>query len=185
MTLTEACISAREGNFVSHKCFDSKQSMHDYKGNLYYEDGANLTGGDGLEYISKEEWAKDGWYIKYPADRVDQAKLKELHEKHKTMMLSGGYSYEECIIPTKVDDDVQLEQPVIFSAVISHDYCDGFCDRSDPMKTIYTQANSYKEAREKLKVKFEEYKVGREGYNFVLNEVNKDDRDPLTILLSI
>ena len=98
MTLTEACILARKGNFVSHKYFGPEQSMHAYEGDLYYEDGANLTGGTGFDFINKEEWAKEDWYVKYPAEKVDTKKLKELHEKHKTMMLQRGNSYEECIV---------------------------------------------------------------------------------------
>jgi len=98
MTLTEACMSAMEGNFISHKHFDSKQSMHSYKGDLYYEDGANLTLGSGFDYLNHEEWAKEDWYVKFSAEKVDKEKLKELHEKYGNIMLQGDKSYEECII---------------------------------------------------------------------------------------
>jgi hypothetical protein len=98
MTLSEACMSALEGNFVSHNYFDNKQSMHSYKGDLYYEDGANLTVGDGFDYLNREEWAKDGWYIKFPVEKVDQAKLKELHDHYGNRMITDDKSYEDCII---------------------------------------------------------------------------------------
>ncbi len=98
MKLLEAYLSAREGNFVSHFLFDEKQSMHEYKGNLYYEDGANLTGNGNSIYLDEESWAKDGRYIKYPKDRINTEKLKNLHEKHKGRMLPNDKSYEECVI---------------------------------------------------------------------------------------
>jgi hypothetical protein len=98
MKLLEACQSAREGNFVSHKYFDTKQSMHEYNYNLYYEDGANLTSNGGMEFLEKEDWAKDGWYIKYPKEKVDKEKLRKLHDNNNGLMFMDNQSYEDCII---------------------------------------------------------------------------------------
>jgi hypothetical protein len=94
MTFNEACLSCSEGNFVSHRNFDSSQSMHEYKTDLYYEDGANLT--HHLDWLENEEWAKDGWYIKYNKDQVDKDKLDKMHKDNKGYMLQKG-TYEDCI----------------------------------------------------------------------------------------
>lgn len=95
MTLLEACQLCREGNFVSHRNFDSSQSMHEYQYSLYYEDGANVS--HDLGWIENQEWAKDGWFIKYSKEQVDKDKLNEMHRINKGNMLYGQ-SYEECII---------------------------------------------------------------------------------------
>ena len=95
MTLLEACQSCKEGNFVSHTNFSSDQSMHEYNNTLYYEDGANLT--HHLGYIASQEWAKDGWYIKYKASKVNRDMLTRKHEDNKGLMLQDG-SYEDCIM---------------------------------------------------------------------------------------
>lgn len=97
MTLTEACKSAREGNFVSHEYFDDNQSMHSYNNDLYYEDGANLTIGSGLDFIKREEWAKNGWSVKYTKDKVNTEKLDNMHKQYGSRMLPYGISYEDCI----------------------------------------------------------------------------------------
>lgn len=98
MKLLEAFKSAREGNFISHTYFDEKQSMHEFKYELFYEDGANLTINGGIEFLEQQEWAKEGWYIKFPKEKVDIEKLKKLHEDSKTIMLKYGQSYEDCIL---------------------------------------------------------------------------------------
>ena len=95
MTLLEAYQECRKGNFVSHISFDEKQSMHEYNHTLYYEDGANLSAGDFDLYT--EEWAKEGWYVKYTKEQVDREKLKKMHNENKNYMLQSG-SYEDCII---------------------------------------------------------------------------------------
>ena len=95
MTLHEACQSCRDGNFVSHNCFDSSQSMHDYKHDLYYEDGAIIS--NDLEWLDNQTWAKDGWYIKYPKECVDGEKLDKMHKDNKGYMLHSG-TFEDCII---------------------------------------------------------------------------------------
>ena len=97
MTFEEACRAAYDGNFVSNINFSEDQSMHAFNGDLYYEDGPNLTKGNFLDKISKEEWAKKNWYIKYTSDKVDREKLKELHYLFKNRMCHGE-SYEDCII---------------------------------------------------------------------------------------
>jgi hypothetical protein len=98
MTLQEAIQSVREGNFVSHKYFNSKQSMHEYKGNLYYEDGALLTSNNTMEWLQREEWAKTDWYIKFSEDKINKDKLKDLHDRFSRTMLPYNSSYEECVI---------------------------------------------------------------------------------------
>jgi hypothetical protein len=94
MTFYEACQSCREGNFVTNASFDSSQSMHEYNYTLYYEDGAALT--HHLDYIQSQAWAKDGWYIKYSANKVDIDKLSQMHKNNRGFMLQDG-SYEDCI----------------------------------------------------------------------------------------
>lgn len=98
MNLLEACLSAREGNFVSHHSFDYNQSMHEYNGNLYYEDGANLTANGFINTLEREKWSKEGWFVKYSKDQVNKEELKKLHENYKSYMLKYGKSYEDCII---------------------------------------------------------------------------------------
>lgn len=83
----------------------------------------------------------------------------------------------------KVEEDDDLKVPAIFYASITHDYSDGYdCDHTDYIKTIYVQATSYKEGTEKLNEKFRQQYKGIEDYS--IGRVYKDDRDPLTILLS-
>ena len=94
MTIQEAFVSCSEGNFVSHRNFDSSQSMHEHNCTMYYEDGANLT--NHLDWLENEEWAKDGWYVKFTKDQVDQEKLDKIHKDNKGYMLQSG-SYEDCI----------------------------------------------------------------------------------------
>lgn len=95
MTFYEACQSCREGNFLSHKSFDAKQSMHEYKGILYYEDGAVLT--HHLDWLSNQDWAKEGWYVKYTNNLLDIEKLAVMHKMSRGMMLNER-SYEECVM---------------------------------------------------------------------------------------
>jgi hypothetical protein len=94
MTFQEACESCISGNFLSNVSFDSKQSMHSYRDILYYEDGACLL--HHLDFISSQNWAKDGWYIKYTQDKVDKEKLDTMHKVNTGFMLSSD-SYEDCI----------------------------------------------------------------------------------------
>ena len=98
MNLSEACQSAREGNFVSHPSFGRGESMHEYNYNLYYEDGANLTHTNFIDELATYEWAKQGWYIKYPKEKVDIEKLKKMHEINKGRMVRGLETYEDCVI---------------------------------------------------------------------------------------
>ena len=95
MTVQEAIRSCEEGNFVTHINFSSYESMHMYKGKLFYEDGADLTTSNFK--LENEDWAKDGWRIKFSKDKVDNDKLSKLHEKRKYRMLQGIETYEECI----------------------------------------------------------------------------------------
>lgn len=95
MTLLEACQSCREGNFVSHKNFDSSQSMHEYHYTLYYEDGANVS--HDLEWLKDQDWAKDGWYVKYSKEQVDIKILDMMHKMRPGYTLQSG-SYEDCIL---------------------------------------------------------------------------------------
>lgn len=101
MKLADAFQSAHEGNFVTHPAFSNDQSMHAYNDKLYYEDGANLTDSNFVSILAHYDWARHGWYIKYPKEKVDREKLKEMHEKSKGYMLESNMTYESCIIQTK------------------------------------------------------------------------------------
>jgi hypothetical protein len=96
MNLLQAYKECENGNFVSHKSFDDSQSMHMYMGSFYYEDGANLT--DSNFDLSKENWAKDGWFIKSNNAKVDQEKLENMHQLYKNSMLPDNLSYENCLM---------------------------------------------------------------------------------------
>lgn len=92
MNLVEACVSAREGNFVTNDYFGPDQSMHYYNGTLYYEDGAVVTD----EFLHSQEFAVIGkWRVSIPKENVDFDKLKAMHKKNGHMMLSSG-SYMDC-----------------------------------------------------------------------------------------
>lgn len=92
MNLTEACVSAREGNFVTNEYFSPDQSMHYYAGNLYYEDGAVVT----FSFLRSQEFAVEGeWRICISKEDVDFDKLEAMHKKNGHMMLSSG-SYMDC-----------------------------------------------------------------------------------------
>jgi hypothetical protein len=95
MTLLEALQACENGDFVSNQYFDSKQSMHEYNGELYYEDGANIT--NDIEWLEKQAFAQSEWYVKYPKCKIDMEKLTSMHEKHKGYMLQDS-TYEECAI---------------------------------------------------------------------------------------
>lgn len=95
MKINEAIKACKEGHFVTHINFDSTQSMHMYKNSLYYEDGANLT--SSIFDIFDEEWAKDGWRIKFENKQVDFDKLNDMHIKSNGYMLDSDKSYENCI----------------------------------------------------------------------------------------
>lgn len=94
MNIYEAMASCKEGNFITHKGFKLKESIHYHEGSLYYEDGRDIT--NTLRLLTSEEWYKDGWYVKFTKDNVDMDKLKRLHEISRGLMLRCS-SYEECI----------------------------------------------------------------------------------------
>ena len=92
MNLQEALSSARDGNFVTNAYFDSDQSLHYYKGDYYYEDGAVVTD----EFLGEQEFATKGtWRVAIPKEDIDADKLKTMHEKNKGYMLQSG-SYMDC-----------------------------------------------------------------------------------------
>jgi hypothetical protein len=47
--------------------------MHEYKGDLYYEDGANLSSNGFIEKLAQEKWSKEGWFIKYTKEQINKA----------------------------------------------------------------------------------------------------------------
>jgi len=94
MELEEAIKSCREGNFVTHRAFDSTQSMHAYKGELYYEDGANLS--NQMDWIESQKLFEEGWHVKFISEHVNKDNLREMHMRNKRYMLIDC-SYEECI----------------------------------------------------------------------------------------
>ena len=93
MNLYEALNSAEEGNFVTHRTFGADQSLHYYSGKYYYEDGAGFVSADFLE---SQDWAREGWCIKYAADRIDREELQRIHENNRGYVLPEG-SYESCL----------------------------------------------------------------------------------------
>jgi len=94
MKLQEAIESCKQGNFVTHEYFCKNQSMHMYKNTLYYEDGADLT--NHMDNMTKSDWFKDGWEVKYNSSEVNQDVLKDMHIKQGHLMLQGD-TYERCI----------------------------------------------------------------------------------------
>jgi len=89
MTLQEAFKSCGQGNIVSHSSFDQSQSMHYFNGEFYYEDGACLTGH--IAWMESQEWAQQGWYVKYTAVASDcPAKIiATIH--HRTSIFEGRH----------------------------------------------------------------------------------------------
>lgn len=83
------------GFFVTNIGLDSNESMHEFNGNIYYEDGANLTTGGLVD--KPYDWMLSGWRIKASPDMVNFEKLHEMHKGSKGYTLTGS-SYEECII---------------------------------------------------------------------------------------
>ena len=83
------------GFFVTHCNFSSFESMHEFDGNIYYEDGANLTTSGLL--LNPFDWMESGWRIKATPDKVNFEKLRNMHEGSKGLMLADS-SYEECIM---------------------------------------------------------------------------------------
>lgn len=87
-----------------------------------------------------------------------------------------------CFHYFKAVEDVELEQPALFSASISKDWEDGHgCDHHDYIKTIYVLATSFKEGTDKLKEKFNKDWGRYDDYR--LNRVCKESGSPLEILL--
>lgn len=95
MNLNEAIVMCHKGNFMTHKNFDSNQSMHYYNGSLYYEDGANLD--SHLRWMKQEESLQDGWSVKFTSEQVGSQTLSNMHFANRNYMLRSG-SYEDCII---------------------------------------------------------------------------------------
>ena len=94
MKLLEAVESCRQGNFLTHRNFDSNESMHMHKGQLYYEDGANIT--NDFDFLRRQGWARENWEIKFMKEQVDEEKLNSLHEiKYFSRY---GTTYEDAII---------------------------------------------------------------------------------------
>jgi hypothetical protein len=67
-------------------------------GRLYYEDGANLTSDGFINILEKEQWSREGWFVKYSKEQIDKEKLEMIHIDNKGRMLSYDESYENCII---------------------------------------------------------------------------------------
>ena len=56
--------------YYKHGNFDNSQSMHMYRDTLYYKDSTNLSAGN--FDLQSEDWAAEGWEVKYTADKVDR-----------------------------------------------------------------------------------------------------------------
>lgn len=82
----------------------------------------------------------------------------------------------------KIEEDIAIQIPVLFSATITHDWEDGYgCDHKDYIKTLYVQARSYKEGTQKLTAKYLECRGQSKDY--VLGRVYKESKNSLDILL--
>ena len=94
MTLVEALIAAREGNFVTNEYFSADQSLHYWKGKNYYEDGAIVPD----DFLENQDFAINGdWRVFADRAAVDFNKLNEMHYESGGSMLTKK-SYNDCII---------------------------------------------------------------------------------------
>lgn len=92
MNLEEALLSAKDGNFVTNEYFSHDQSLHYHRGKYYYEDGAVVP----VEFLQSQDFAINGkWSIVIYKDNIDFDKLKSMHDKNGSYMLSSG-SYMDC-----------------------------------------------------------------------------------------
>lgn len=82
------------GCFMTHRSFSEDQSMHMYKRDLYYEDGANLTATRFVENLP--ELLKEGWSVKAFPLYVNRDKLESKHKASSGFTLITG-SYEDCL----------------------------------------------------------------------------------------
>lgn len=93
MTLEEALVKAKEGNFITNEYLDTYECVHYYNGKFYYEDGAVIP----EDTMYKNDYTKNAnWRIKFTADQVDKEKLSKMHEKSQGLMLINS-SYVEAI----------------------------------------------------------------------------------------
>ena len=93
MTLEEALLKAKEGNFITNEYLDTYECIHYYNGKLYYEDGAVIP----EDTMYENDYTKNAnWRIKFTADQVDKEKLSKMHEKSQGLMLINS-SYVEAI----------------------------------------------------------------------------------------
>lgn len=82
----------------------------------------------------------------------------------------------------KVEEDTELEKPVLFHASVTRKWEDGHgCDHSDYLRTVYVLASSYFEATKLIKEKVENSYL-KDDY---IERVYKDEREALEILLSM
>lgn len=93
MTLEEALLKAKEGNFITNEYLDTYECIHYYNGKFYYEDGAVIP----EDTMYENDYTKNAnWRIKFTADQVDKEKLSNMHEKSQGLMLITS-SYVEAI----------------------------------------------------------------------------------------
>lgn len=93
MTLEEALLKAKEGNFITNEYLDTYECIHYYNGKFYYEDGAVIP----EDTMYENDYTKNAnWRIKFTADQVDKEKLSKMHEKSQGLMLINS-SYVEAI----------------------------------------------------------------------------------------
>ena len=76
--------------------FSEDQSLHFWKGDFYYEDGA-LLNDEFLESLYEQDWSKEHWHVKKAPYEYDKDKLEKMHIESKGYMLQNG-SYEDCFI---------------------------------------------------------------------------------------
>ena len=74
MTLEEALLKAKEGNFITNEYLDTYECIHYYNGKFYYEDGAVIP----EDTMYENDYTKNAnWRIKFTADQVDKEKLSK------------------------------------------------------------------------------------------------------------
>ena len=96
MTFAECVDHVIKGFFMTNDSFSEDQSLHFWKGDFYYEDGA-LLNDKFLESLYEQDWSKEHWHVKKAPYEYDKDKLEKMHIESKGYMLQNG-SYEDCFI---------------------------------------------------------------------------------------
>lgn len=76
----EKCIT--ENALITSDKLSKDESIHHYKGSLYYEDGCRIGRiTDGLRFLKQQEWTNDAnWYV---IDHLSVEQMKQLNDLHE------------------------------------------------------------------------------------------------------